>query len=186
MRLALRFDRALAHPFVHDGRSSLRHVEGADLALLRKPGQKIAAFKSQAGQALAFVTHDQGDLAMQRSFPDRVVRLFARSCNPITLGLQTLERLGNIGNLGALDMVDGSRRAFVRSRRNMGAALVRDDDARRAYDFRRSSDGAEVSCIGDMVKHHNERIAVVLFSMFLRTAQNLFEAGIRVACLQRA
>ena len=82
---------------------------------------------------------------MQRSFPDRVVGLFARARNPVALGFQTLERLGDIGNLGALDMVDGPRRAFIRSRRNMGAALVRDDDARRAYDLCRPSDGSEVS-----------------------------------------
>ena len=82
------------------------------------------------------------------------------TAHPKTGGLEVLERAGDVGDLRDGQVHDRTRGRLVRGNRDLGGALVGNDDARRAHDFRRAHDGAEVAGVRHVVEHDHQGGAV--------------------------
>ena len=92
--------------------------------------------------------------------------------HPEALVLQTLDGAHEVRHLGDGNVRNSPGRAFVGGGGHAGGALVGNDDAGSAHALGRTGDGPQVTGVGDVVEHHNERAAVVLLGRLLRRVQN--------------
>jgi len=122
-----------------------------------QPDEKIAVLPHQPAQSALFTTHHQ---RQRRHQPGPVVEragIRIGAGHPETRGLQTVQRLHDIGDLGHRHVLDRSRRRLGHGRRQSGRTAPGDDHAVDPRRVRRSQDRTEIGRILDTVTDQHER-----------------------------